>query len=216
MTLSRREMHMRRNTNNNLKSQNRSHALHPDSVVDLIGGDTGDNSLAQNCSRLLNYGSLPNLVEIGRIPSSILSTSILLHLICFTSTFLFLYHASRRYCLYRHSLLDSLLEVYYVCDVSRIMSTVDLKDGGGRGMVPATDESAVQTAASSPTGRPPRKGIERNTGIIEQEEEKQSIWRRIYTTLTWTPPNCRWDPDKPPQFSMSSTSLCEISCHSSV
>lgn len=90
------------------------------------------------------------------------------------------------------------------------MSTVDLKDGGGQGMVPATDESAVQTAASSPTDRPPREGTEQNAGIIGKEKEKQSIWRRIYTILTWTPPNCRWDPDKPPQFSMSSTSFCKM------
>lgn len=77
---------MRRNTNNVLKSRDDNHVLHPSSVLDLIGGDTGDNSLAQNRSRLLIYGSLPNLVEIGRIPSSTLSISILLHLICFTST----------------------------------------------------------------------------------------------------------------------------------
>ena len=30
-----------------------------------------------------------------------------------------------------------------------------------------------------------------------------STWRRIYNILTWTPPNCRWDPSRPPQFSMS-------------
>ncbi|KAH8732380.1 major facilitator superfamily domain-containing protein [Phaeosphaeriaceae sp. PMI808] len=29
-----------------------------------------------------------------------------------------------------------------------------------------------------------------------------SRWRRAYNVLTWTPPNCRWDPAKPPQFSM--------------
>ncbi|KAL5373950.1 hypothetical protein PMIN06_008454 [Paraphaeosphaeria minitans] len=27
-------------------------------------------------------------------------------------------------------------------------------------------------------------------------------WRRVYDILMYTPPRCRWDPDKPPQFSM--------------
>jgi predicted MFS family arabinose efflux permease len=26
---------------------------------------------------------------------------------------------------------------------------------------------------------------------------------RVYEVLSWTPPNCRWDPEKPPQFSMA-------------
>ena len=25
---------------------------------------------------------------------------------------------------------------------------------------------------------------------------------RAWTTVTWTPPKCRWDPEKPPQFSL--------------
>src|ERR1051326_5604834 len=29
------------------------------------------------------------------------------------------------------------------------------------------------------------------------------IWKSIYQILTWVPPNCRWDPDKPPKFSFS-------------
>ncbi|KAL5376236.1 hypothetical protein DPSP01_010589 [Paraphaeosphaeria sporulosa] len=32
--------------------------------------------------------------------------------------------------------------------------------------------------------------------------KKRSRWRRIYDVLTYTPPRCRWDPEKPPQFSM--------------
>ncbi|KAK4547672.1 hypothetical protein LTR36_000629 [Oleoguttula mirabilis] len=31
---------------------------------------------------------------------------------------------------------------------------------------------------------------------------KRSIWRRAYDILTWTPPSMRWNPDKPPKFSM--------------
>jgi len=55
------------------------------------------------------------------------------------------------------------------------------------------------------------KGIERGTeydGIdagIEEQQKKQSVLRRAWKIVTWTPPNCRWDPDKPPQFSMGRT-----------
>ncbi|KAJ4305101.1 hypothetical protein N0V90_000631 [Kalmusia sp. IMI 367209] len=33
--------------------------------------------------------------------------------------------------------------------------------------------------------------------------KKVSTWRKIYGVLTYTPSRCRWDPAKPPQFSMS-------------
>src|SRR6187551_777333 len=29
-----------------------------------------------------------------------------------------------------------------------------------------------------------------------------STLRRVYDFLSWTPPQCRWDPKKPPQFSI--------------
>ncbi|OCK77050.1 MFS general substrate transporter [Lepidopterella palustris CBS 459.81] len=29
------------------------------------------------------------------------------------------------------------------------------------------------------------------------------LWRRIYNILSWTPLRCRWDPEKPPKFSMA-------------
>lgn len=29
-----------------------------------------------------------------------------------------------------------------------------------------------------------------------------SIWLKAYSILSWTPPRCRWDPAKPPEFSM--------------
>ncbi|KAF1982250.1 putative major facilitator superfamily transporter [Aulographum hederae CBS 113979] len=28
------------------------------------------------------------------------------------------------------------------------------------------------------------------------------VWRKIYDVVFWCPPNCRWDPNKPPEFSM--------------
>lgn len=45
----------------------------------------------------------------------------------------------------------------------------------------------------------------RDVGIEENGcgKEEKVLWRRIYDILAWVPPNCRWDPAKPPQFSMS-------------
>lgn len=34
------------------------------------------------------------------------------------------------------------------------------------------------------------------------DSPKPSIWRKAYDVITWTPPRCRWDPEKPPEFSM--------------
>jgi hypothetical protein len=36
-----------------------------------------------------------------------------------------------------------------------------------------------------------------------KSQKEISTWRKVYNVLNWTPPNCRWDPAKPPQFSMS-------------
>jgi hypothetical protein len=36
-----------------------------------------------------------------------------------------------------------------------------------------------------------------------EAQKRLWTWWRVYEILTWTPPNCRWDPAKPPQFSMS-------------
>ena len=30
-----------------------------------------------------------------------------------------------------------------------------------------------------------------------------SIWKRTYDFISWTPPNCRWDADHPPKFSLA-------------
>lgn len=34
-------------------------------------------------------------------------------------------------------------------------------------------------------------------------QKKLSRWDKIYAVLTYCPPRCRWDPKKPPKFSMS-------------
>lgn len=36
----------------------------------------------------------------------------------------------------------------------------------------------------------------------DKESKKPSRWRRAYEIAFWCPPNCRWDPNEPPKFSM--------------
>jgi hypothetical protein len=57
--------------------------------------------------------------------------------------------------------------------------------------------NAERTPASTPNSTSQEE-------IQEVKSQKDlPIWRKAYNILTWTPPNCRWDPAKPPQFSMS-------------
>jgi hypothetical protein len=90
------------------------------------------------------------------------------------------------------------------------MTAIDSRGGGGR-VANEDQEPKIATSTSTPSSSKEnasfRNGLEER-GIEEQKEEgKQPLWKRVYTVLAWTPPNCRWDPDKPPQFSMSSTYL---------
>ena len=48
--------------------------------------------------------------------------------------------------------------------------------------------------SASSTSTPPTSHHETSISI--------PLWRKIYSVLTWTPPRCRWDPEKPPEFSM--------------
>lgn len=71
---------------------------------------------------------------------------------------------------------------------------------------PSAEQSSTTTAeprtTSSPQTTHPQTSAQPTPGLTKHTEHN-SIWRRIYATLTWTPPNCRWDPDRPPQFSMA-------------
>jgi len=64
------------------------------------------------------------------------------------------------------------------------------------------------TTVESKNGRgyisePSQISSTQNRSSTQKTKEEASIWTRAYKILTWTPPNCRWDPAKPPQFSMS-------------
>lgn len=58
---------------------------------------------------------------------------------------------------------------------------------------PATNQTSTQ--ASTP--------ILADDGLVGGKQKELSKWNKVYNTLTYCPPRCRWDPAKPPQFSMS-------------
>ena len=43
------------------------------------------------------------------------------------------------------------------------------------------------------------------TDAIRQDQlsKFRQFLSRAWVTINWTPPNCRWDPEKPPQFSLA-------------
>lgn len=38
---------------------------------------------------------------------------------------------------------------------------------------------------------------------VNENDAQRPLWRRVYDTAFWVPPNCRWDPESPPKFSMA-------------
>lgn len=36
----------------------------------------------------------------------------------------------------------------------------------------------------------------------KSQDAKRPLWRRVYDFVYWTPPNLRWNPERPPKFSM--------------
>ena len=55
-------------------------------------------------------------------------------------------------------------------------------------------QATLSSNSASSTSTPPTSHHEISNSI--------PLWRKIYNFLTWTPPRCRWDPEKPPEFSM--------------
>lgn len=52
--------------------------------------------------------------------------------------------------------------------------------------------TALDSAASTESEHP----------STSEDVRHQSIWMKAYNILTWTPPNCRWDPEKPPNLTI--------------
>lgn len=59
------------------------------------------------------------------------------------------------------------------------------------------EKDNARTAASNQTSTCEEASVETNSKNIIP------LWRKIWNILTWVPPRCRWDPEKPPEFSMS-------------
>jgi hypothetical protein len=62
----------------------------------------------------------------------------------------------------------------------------------------AEDEVTVITKSEPPTKAASTKP---DVNKIDQTEESSKIWY-ILSTIFWTPPWCRWNPDNPPTFSI--------------
>ncbi|KAJ9263706.1 hypothetical protein DTO212C5_7491 [Paecilomyces variotii] len=58
-------------------------------------------------------------------------------------------------------------------------------------VLPVTEETRSRISASGNQTQP------------ENAQQRRSIGRRLYDIVTWTPPRCRWDPKKPPEFSLT-------------
>ncbi|KAJ9649631.1 hypothetical protein H2199_000409 [Coniosporium tulheliwenetii] len=64
-----------------------------------------------------------------------------------------------------------------------------------RGNLSTAQATPSSTAVTSPASTPASTNHQNSS-------TSRIIWRRVYDILSWTPPRCRWDPEKPPVFSM--------------
>ncbi|OJD39890.1 mfs general substrate transporter [Diplodia corticola] len=64
-----------------------------------------------------------------------------------------------------------------------------------------TQENSPKAEGQSSTPTTPASS--RDEAFTPTNTTRPSIWRRVCDIVFWVPPNCRWDPDNPPGFSMS-------------
>jgi hypothetical protein len=79
-------------------------------------------------------------------------------------------------------------------DVEQSIREDDEKRADLGTLVSASDKNEQQATAVSLDDSFPLR-FRRSWGRVRQSH--------VYRFLSWTPPRCRWDPDKPPQFSMA-------------
>ena len=58
-------------------------------------------------------------------------------------------------------------------------------------------------ASSVGSEKSPEESDTASSHSVKSSQTKTSIWRRIYHIITYTPPQCRYNPDKPFKFSMA-------------
>jgi hypothetical protein len=69
---------------------------------------------------------------------------------------------------------------------------------------PAPGSTALSPSASLAPASAEKQSIDReNAPSGPPSKPLSKIWHRTWTIITWTPPQCRWDPENPPQFSMA-------------
>jgi len=74
------------------------------------------------------------------------------------------------------------------------MTASEPKAEGGQTIArPATNQTSTHTSTA----------ISRQDNLVNGKQKEPSKWDKVYDTLTYCPPRCRWDPNEPPQFSMS-------------
>src|ERR1700742_1285043 len=55
---------------------------------------------------------------------------------------------------------------------------------------------------SDKDGAVPGENVVADQETNDQSSHSRRFLVRAWDVITWTPPNCRWDPEKPPEFSM--------------
>lgn len=98
-------------------------------------------------------------------------------------------------------LLNVFASCFYFCllRLSPLHSTGQVLDYGTRVRQTMTAIESKAAGEATPTLTP--NSAQDDLGNDKQKEV--SHWHKIYNALTYCPPRCRWDPNKPPQFSMA-------------
>ncbi|KAI5360983.1 putative major facilitator superfamily, MFS transporter superfamily [Septoria linicola] len=64
-------------------------------------------------------------------------------------------------------------------------------------------ESNVSSPATTSASNDDDGSLTRTKTSSTTSQDKPTIWRRIYDTIYWVPPNCRYNPSAPPKFSIA-------------
>lgn len=67
----------------------------------------------------------------------------------------------------------------------------------------AKGRQTVGSAATIQTSTHTATPVSAHDDPVDGKQKELSRCDKVYNTLTYCPPRCRWDPNKPPQFSMS-------------
>jgi hypothetical protein len=86
--------------------------------------------------------------------------------------------------------------------IARLPYTIPLVMISGP-LVPEGAGHSTRTGTANPHTSTASVDQQQKGPVPPANKHKLFQWKRIYSVLTYTPPNCRWDPKHPPQFSMA-------------